>query len=153
MNEILYCKICGYTPLFWNNDICPNCKNWLTNPGISLHDNDYYVQKSTEIYGDRTHWREILIQEETSKNPEYNPNTTEHNATNVWEYREKERQNKMIEEAINKAQPNRPKCPTCQSTDIKKISTARKAVGATLFGLFSKTARSQFECGNCGYKW
>lgn len=48
---------------------------------------------------------------------------------------------------------NVPKCPTCGSTNIKKISATSKVVGAGLFGLFSKTARSQFECKSCGYKW
>lgn len=48
---------------------------------------------------------------------------------------------------------NVPKCPTCNSTDVKKISTMSKVAGATMFGLFSKTARSQFKCENCGYKW
>ena len=51
------------------------------------------------------------------------------------------------------ASTNQPHCPTCGSTDIIKISAAKKAVGAGLFGLFSKTAKSQFECKNCGYKW
>ena len=48
---------------------------------------------------------------------------------------------------------NVPHCPTCGSTNIKKISATSKVVGAGLFGLFSKTARSQFECKDCGYKW
>lgn len=48
---------------------------------------------------------------------------------------------------------NTPKCPTCGSTNIQKISVTSKAVGASLFGIFSKTARSQFKCRNCGYKW
>lgn len=48
---------------------------------------------------------------------------------------------------------NTPRCPTCRSTNIKKISAARKVTGVALFGLFSKTAKSQFECGSCGYKW
>lgn len=48
---------------------------------------------------------------------------------------------------------NIPHCPTCGSSNIKKISVTSKAVGAGLFGLFSKTARSQFECKDCGYKW
>lgn len=47
----------------------------------------------------------------------------------------------------------KPKCPTCASTNIEKISGADKVVGAALFGLFSKTAHSQFKCKNCGYKW
>lgn len=48
---------------------------------------------------------------------------------------------------------NVPHCSTCGSTNIKKISATSKVVGAGLFGLFSKTARSQFECKDCGYKW
>ena len=45
------------------------------------------------------------------------------------------------------------KCPTCSSTRVKKISTTSKVAGAAVFGLFSKTARSQFKCEQCGYKW
>lgn len=45
------------------------------------------------------------------------------------------------------------KCPTCGSTQVKRISTTAKVVGATMFGLFSKTAQSQFECLDCKYKW
>lgn len=48
---------------------------------------------------------------------------------------------------------NIPKCPTCSSTNIRKISITRKVAGAIGFGLLSKTAKSQFECKNCGYKW
>lgn len=50
-------------------------------------------------------------------------------------------------------QSNLPKCPTCGSTNIRKISASKKMVGAIGFGLFSKTARSQFECLDCKYKW
>ena len=46
-----------------------------------------------------------------------------------------------------------PTCPTCGSTNVEKISTAAKVGGAAMFGLLSKTARSQFKCKNCGYKW
>ncbi len=55
--------------------------------------------------------------------------------------------------ATQQSTTNIPQCPTCGSTNIKKISATSKAVGAGLFGLFSKTARSQFECKDCGYKW
>lgn len=48
---------------------------------------------------------------------------------------------------------NTPKCPTCSSTNIHKIHASRKLMGAISFGLLSKTAKSQFECKNCGYKW
>lgn len=55
--------------------------------------------------------------------------------------------------AIAREWQNKPKCPTCSSTNIKKISTTSKLAGAVTLGLFSKTARSQFQCKNCGYKW
>lgn len=46
-----------------------------------------------------------------------------------------------------------PKCPVCGSPNIHKISTTKRVVSGAAFGLFSKTARSQWECSNCGNKW
>lgn len=46
-----------------------------------------------------------------------------------------------------------PKCPTCGSTNIEKISLGKKAVGASLFGLFSSNVRNTMHCKNCGAKW
>lgn len=68
---------------------------------------------------------------------------------------------KRLEEERRRAELNRrqavnnniPRCPTCGSTRIQKISTTKKAVGAIGFGILSTTARSQFECKSCGYKW
>ena len=51
------------------------------------------------------------------------------------------------------AQPSGPRCPTCQSTNIQKISLASKAVGGYMFGIFSSNVRNTFKCNNCGYKW
>ena len=48
---------------------------------------------------------------------------------------------------------NVPKCPTCQSTNIEKISLTSKVVGGALFGLFSSNVRKTMHCKNCGYKW
>ena len=64
--------------------------------------------------------------------------------------------NNTLNKTISKPTPqssHTPKCPTCGSTNIQKISATKKAAGAIGFGLFSKTAKSQFECKNCGYKW
>lgn len=46
-----------------------------------------------------------------------------------------------------------PHCPICGSPDIEKITLAQKAFGGIMFGLFSKTAKSQFKCNNCGAKF
>lgn len=45
------------------------------------------------------------------------------------------------------------KCPTCGSTNVKKISLTSKAVGGAMFGLFSSNIRNTFKCEKCGYKW
>lgn len=67
------------------------------------------------------------------------------------EREQREKEKRQLEQ--NSKEQFVPKCPTCGSSDIKKISTTAKVIGAGLFGLLSKTAKSQFECKNCGYKW
>ncbi len=61
----------------------------------------------------------------------------------------------QVEQQKNSSQANsnKIKCPTCNSIKVKRISGTAKVAGAVAFGLFSKTARSQFKCENCGYKW
>lgn len=46
-----------------------------------------------------------------------------------------------------------PKCPTCQSPNIEKISAIKKVIGGALFGLFSSDVQKTMHCKNCGYKW
>ena len=48
---------------------------------------------------------------------------------------------------------NKPKCPTCNSTNLKKISATSKVVNTTVFGLFGTKRFKQFHCNNCGYEW
>ena len=50
-------------------------------------------------------------------------------------------------------QSNTPKCPTCGSTNIEKISTTSKAAGFVAVGVFSKNFSKTFHCRNCGYRW
>lgn len=50
--------------------------------------------------------------------------------------------------------PNlKPKCPTCNSTNIKKISATSKVVNTAVFGLFGTKRHKTFHCNNCGYEW
>ena len=46
-----------------------------------------------------------------------------------------------------------PRCPTCGSINVSKISLTSKAVGGAMFGLFSSNIRNTYKCNNCGYKW
>jgi predicted RNA-binding Zn-ribbon protein involved in translation (DUF1610 family) len=48
----------------------------------------------------------------------------------------------------------KPKCPTCGSEDLERISTGSKVGRAVMLGLFSLGHLSKtFICRNCGYKW
>ncbi len=46
-----------------------------------------------------------------------------------------------------------PKCPTCGSTKIKRISASSKVGNAMLFGLFGNKRKKQFHCDDCKYEW
>ncbi|MCM1062470.1 MAG: hypothetical protein NC452_19630 [Eubacterium sp.] len=54
---------------------------------------------------------------------------------------------------MNLQSPNVPKCPTCGSTNIKRISTSNRAVSIGLFGLLSGKIGKNYECRNCKAKW
>ncbi len=48
----------------------------------------------------------------------------------------------------------KPKCPTCGSPDIEKISVANKAKNVLLWGVFSLGRVSKtFRCQHCDYVW
>ena len=48
---------------------------------------------------------------------------------------------------------NIPKCPTCGSTKLSKISTASKAGSVFLFGLLSQKVKKTWHCDNCKYEF
>lgn len=50
-------------------------------------------------------------------------------------------------------QQNIPRCPTCQSTSISKISTLNRVLSIHAWGIFSNKINKQFKCENCGYMW
>ena len=58
-------------------------------------------------------------------------------------------------QAKNSSESNtiKPKCPTCGSTNIKKISATKRWVGTGLFGLASSDLGKTMQCDECGYKW
>lgn len=46
-----------------------------------------------------------------------------------------------------------PRCPTCGSTDIKKLDSLDRTISATFWGLGSGKIGKQFKCRHCGYMW
>ncbi len=55
--------------------------------------------------------------------------------------------------AVAREWQNKPKCPTCQSTNLKKISATSKVMNTAMFGIFGTKRHKTFHCNNCGYEW
>lgn len=77
-------------------------------------------------------------------------------------YLEKEKQSKYIDctsfhnnvPIQPQTQPqNVPKCPTCGSTNVRKMGGVERGASIAAFGIFSKKINKTFKCGNCGYTW
>lgn len=60
---------------------------------------------------------------------------------------------KARQEREQQPQQNLPKCPTCQSTNIRKIGGLERGTSVFTFGLFSNKINKTFKCNNCGYSW
>ena len=148
MSKFLYCPICGKI-MSSVNKYCPNCKGTIA-PAESLFDSSYYKKKSEQVYGLSAQAFKILIREEASKSIYFDKSKCVYDI-DIEEKHIEYRNNPIKYSIYNDI--NKPKCPTCGSTNIKKISTTSKMLGAAMWGLFSKTAHSQFQCNNCGYKW
>lgn len=80
--------------------------------------------------------------EDRLKNKGIEPLTREQKALN----NEAERLNRL-------EQQNKPKCPTCQSTNVQKIGSGERVVSVAMLGIFSKKINKSFKCKNCGYTW
>lgn len=147
LEKIYLCPICGAT--YTNTDarnnehVCKFCNKELIKINMTLKENtDFLIMDGTTVK-DQTR---ILANkfggfQFSEKAYENRMSTVKGNATSTQHQSSSQQSNTQIT------------CPICNSTNIKRISAASKAVGVGLFGIFSKTARSQFECKDCGYKW
>lgn len=70
--------------------------------------------------------------------------------TKISSFRDKAKQDGCYD---SPKQSNRPKCPTCNSTDIRKIGTGERVASVIGFGLLSKKINKTWKCNNCGHTW
>lgn len=126
-----FCANCGnYIEIikndFLNNFACPKCNCFEGN----IEENNNFLAIRCKNCGKQI----IVLEKHTTENRRSNSSSTNN-----------------ITPQVNTT--NIPKCPTCGSTKIEKISASAKLGGAMMFGVLSKTAKSQFKCKSCGYKW
>lgn len=147
-----YCPKCGDVAIYINKaqtqTQCRVCGHELkiTPPEYDL--------SSEHIFSDEYREKEQRFIDEVIKlNPEFDQYLHEHK-DEIREQKYQEYEN-MLNRAktFNQQRSNVPKCHTCGSTNVEKISLASKAIGGALFGLFSSNVRNTMHCKNCGYKW
>ena len=100
-----------------------------------------FIQELTNCSDDDAQqlWCELSEQYGTKENNPAIPDLTPQQITQV---------NAQAQEWLNK-----PKCPTCGSTNIKKIGSIERGASIAAFGIFSKKINKTFKCSNCGYTW
>lgn len=152
MNDF-YCPVCGTIHVYLS-DVCEECKQRVKMIEAK-HSYEYYFEKSFELYKDYDHNQNILIDEEVCLNPKFNPELAHQvKLKSYTEQTHKQIQQILKEDADEQHRINNdPKCPTCGSYNVKRISHMRRAAHAMTIGILSTTARSQFECLSCSYKW
>lgn len=47
----------------------------------------------------------------------------------------------------------KPHCPTCNSTNLNKISTTSKVMNTAVWGILGTKRHKTFHCNSCGYEW
>ncbi len=150
MFKIKICKKCMNTQNEWmagdvkgffvafspNDNICPYCKNEIKEINITYEEYDTITSISKDI-----NFLEKMIQ---LKNED------------IVEYQLKLNQFKAsvdVQSQVKKEESNKPKCPTCGSTKLTKVSTMSKAGSVFMFGLFSQKVKKTWHCENCKYEW
>lgn len=142
--------------------LCPKCGGTSTNAeGKIPNDNgvcrlcgETYIK--TEYIGEEyTKNREAIRQEYIYSRPDYDPEEMAY-----WDNVRKQRMRESAKKLgpIKKPEPeentNQPKCPICQSTNLKKISTAKKVGKIAMFGIFGMGDNGKtWQCNNCGSKF
>lgn len=118
-----------------NEYICPYCNNKLLDTFITENEFDLIEDVSDS---DRQ-FLEAMIELKKNDPIEYQLKMSQFKAN-----LKQQESSKVVEE------DNRPKCPYCNSTNIKKITTGSKVAHTALFGIFSMSRNSkQWHCNNC----
>lgn len=119
---------------------CPNCNEYRkynpnqSNKFICKICGNKMLYKGMEDKDERKQLKKIYIQNELEKE------------------KEKITKKEVIYPSFQ-PEENIPKCPTCGSTNIKRISGTKRWLTTGLFGLASSDIGKTMVCKNCGYKF
>lgn len=167
MRELLFCNKCGNVSSSDNNEIGDRC--WSCNVGKFIGTGIDNPKSYTEVIEEykKTHNGDYPSVKESDEmlREKYFYGKLDSDVTKAatterkyWESPEGvEEQNRITDRWYAKQNAQKfstgPKCPTCGSTNIRKISTGERMVSVGMLGLFSKKINKSFKCNACGYTW
>lgn len=122
------------------SNLCPECKEFLKSTDITLP--EWWVFEDISCEPNFVFALDKLKKE--------NPIEFE---LKMQEFIKINKERRAAKKQAEAEKQNIPKCPTCKSTNIKKISGTKRFVSTGIFGLGSSNVGKSFECCNCGYKW
>lgn len=150
--NLQFCEKCKlhYFPDIENNIIpneCKICGGNLIDTGVS-YEEYRALPKTKKCSKCKRKYPKMFI-----KCPKCNNQLTKISAENKKMDMQINAIREQTQEFYDKQQPNLPKCPNCQSTNVQKLSTTSKVIGVGLLGLASKTVGKTYKCNKCGYYW
>ena len=167
MDELLFCNKCGKVRMSSVNKIGDQCLTCETGTSIGTginysvadaevtkeykeaHNGDYpSIKESDEMLREKYFYGKL----------DKDVDCFAVDKRKYWESPEGvEEQNRITDQWYAKRNSQKfgtgPKCPTCGSTNIRKISTGERMVSVGMLGLFSKKINKSFKCNSCGYTW
>ena len=71
----------------------------------------------------------------------------------LYEYTADKESEKFSSGVVSIKEKNIPKCPTCGSTNIKRLDFVDRGISVGILGLSSNKINKSFQCKNCKYTW
>lgn len=152
-NKLKYCETCrknlrepsyGYLPLPDTSNKCCDCGSPLQVIDITIEDYFVIFHTSKDVK-----FIEAMIKLHDEDIIEYESRMSQFRANDPW-YQEK---HGLSKQSLQESSINVPKCPHCNSTNIKSITTGERIGSITMLGIFSKKINKSFKCLDCKYTW
>ena len=142
------CPHCGYVNFYLEQPKFPICECCdYEDPIVMTYDDCLAVGRSVNSHN-ALETEEALCEKYVYPSEHFSKKAYNH----MLKYRE-EVENKAKEDMANFGNPHTPKCPTCGSTNLRKVSVGAKTVSVGLFGIFSQKVKKTWHCNSCGYEW
>lgn len=146
---LCYCKKCGrivQEEYDSSEQKCDYCNNLL------LPVPDEFLGGRSKLFI-KKEFKDQFINDYIKSSSEFDQYLFEHREEDMFNKRMSDRAKLAHGASILEEKSRVPKCPTCGSTNIKKISGTKRWLSAGLFGLSSSNIGKSMCCQNCGYKW